>query len=125
MTNASSAPRQRSVRAWLRTHGGVFVAYLALLAAWESLTRALQVPDYLLPPPSAVAWRLVTTPAQLATHTAITLLEVLAGFALAVVVSLPLGFLIVSSRFLLRLIYPLLVAFQAIPKVALAPILVL
>lgn len=125
MSKVSERQLQRTVGSWVGSHGAVVVAYIALCAAWEGVTRVLQVPEYILPPPSAVAYRLVTSPSQLATHASITLLEVVAGFALAVVVSLPLGFLIVSSRFLMRLIYPLLVAFQAVPKVALAPILVL
>src|SRR5262249_22392741 len=50
--------------------------------------------------------------------------EVVEGFLIGTVVSIPLGILVVYSRPLERLIYPFLVAFQAIPKVALAPILV-
>ncbi len=114
----------RVVRRWLRTNGVVIAVYVALFLAWEAGTRVFEVPAFLLPPPSAILARLAENPARLAVHTGTTLQEVLGGFLLGVAVSLPLGLLIVCSRFLERLVYPFLVAFQAIPKVALAPILV-
>jgi NitT/TauT family transport system permease protein len=98
--------------------------YVVLVLLWQSSSTVLKVPVYLLPPPSAIVNRVGANPDKVLTHSLITLQEVLGGFALGVAVSLPLGLLIVTSRWLERLIYPLLVAFQAIPKVALAPILV-
>ena len=64
-------------------------------------------------------------PSFIASHAFVTLQEVLLGFSLAALVSIPVGVVIVSSRSIERALYPLLVSFQAIPKVALAPILVI
>ena len=109
---------------WLRSNAVVIAIYLALFVGWELANRLFRIPEFLVPAPSSVARQLTEDPVRLLTHSLTTLQEVLAGFALGVVVSVPLGLLIAYSRLLERLIYPLLVAFQAIPKVALAPILV-
>jgi NitT/TauT family transport system permease protein len=56
-------------------------------------------------------------------HASVTLLETLAGFGLSLAIGIPLAVLIVYSRIFDRVLYPILVASQAVPKVALAPIL--
>lgn len=117
-------PAAQRLGRWLRANGAIVVVYVALFVAWEAANRVFKVPDYLIPPPTAILGRLAENPSAVAAHAWTTLQEVLGGFLLGVVVSVPLALLIVYSRFLERLIYPLLVAFQAIPKVALAPILV-
>jgi NitT/TauT family transport system permease protein len=114
----------RIARRWLRGYGSVILAYVVLFAAWELAHSLLSVPQFLLPSPSAILARASQTPVRLAEHFSTTLQEVVLGFLLGALVSIPIGIAIVYSRFLDRLVYPFLVAFQAIPKVALAPILV-
>ncbi len=109
---------------WLRENGFVVLAYLLALGAWQAAVAVFRVPAFLLPSPAAILEKAAHVPSQLVQHSAITLLEVLEGFLLGTAVSVPLGILVVYSRTLERLVYPFLVAFQAIPKVALAPILV-
>ncbi|HYX91938.1 MAG TPA: ABC transporter permease, partial [Myxococcaceae bacterium] len=109
---------------WLQLNLIVIGAYLALLGVWQLADLLFHVPRFLLPSPWEIIRRIAERPDKLAFHLAVTLQEVLIGFLIAVVVSIPSGILIVYSRVLERLIYPFLVAFQAIPKVALAPILV-
>ena len=109
---------------WLQLNLIVIGAYLALLGVWQLADLLFHVPRFLLPSPWEIIRRIAERPDKLAFHSAVTLQEVLIGFLIAVVVSIPSGILIVYSRVLERLIYPFLVAFQAIPKVALAPILV-
>lgn len=116
--------RNTQRRRWLRTNSLVFAVYLALLFIWEMANRVFEVPAYLLPPPSAIIQDITANFGKLLANFATTLQEVLAGFLIGVVVSLVIGVLIVSMSFFERLVYPALVAFQAIPKVALAPILV-
>jgi NitT/TauT family transport system permease protein len=111
-------------RRWLKANAIVIFAYLGFFAAWELANTLFRVPQFLLPSPTAIIARAADNPARLAFHLSTILQEVLLGFLLGVVVSIPLGILIVCSRHLERIVYPLLVAFQAIPKVALAPILV-
>lgn len=109
---------------WLRLNGVVVLAYLLLVAVWQAATAVFHIPGFLLPSPAAILERAAHDPSQLIRHSLVTLQEVLEGFVLGAAVSIPLGILVVYSRLLERLIYPFLVAFQAIPKVALAPILV-
>ncbi|MGI9383606.1 MAG: ABC transporter permease [Methyloligellaceae bacterium] len=99
--------------------------FMALLIVWEFCVRTFEIPVYLLPAPSviyaetAAEWSLVWG------HTLATLVTVLLGFGFSIMVSLPLGFALTSSRYVSNAIYPLLVLTQSIPKVALAPILVI
>lgn len=97
---------------------------LALLVAWEIGVRAGDVPAYLLPPPSAILARIVTDYRLLLANTAVTANEVLIGFGLAIVVSIPLAAVLAQFRSLERALYPILVASQTIPKVAIAPLVV-
>ncbi len=94
-----------------------------LLVLWEGVSRGLHVPEYLLPPPSAIGQAVADTLPNVLRHTGATLRTVLLGFAASVAISLPLAILIASSRTIASAIYPLLVLTQSVPKVALAPIL--
>lgn len=96
-----------------------------MLLAWELAVKAFSVPQYLLPAPSVIYAATVAEGPAVMFHTWATVRTVLAGFLLSVAVSIPLGFTLASSRYASNAIYPLLVLTQAIPKVALAPILVI
>ncbi len=91
--------------------------------AWEFLARAVQVPRWVLPPPSAIGQALLRDHRLLSSHLVVTLEEVALGLALAVALALVLAMGIVSSRLVERSVYPLVVASQAVPIVALAPLL--
>lgn len=96
---------------------------VGLLVLWEILVRALAIPEYVLPAPSSI-WRGTVAAGPSVLHqTAATLVTILLGFAASIAVSLPLALLIASSRVVATAIYPLLVLTQSVPKVALAPIL--
>ena len=95
---------------------------IALTGAWEAWVRLRGVAAWLLPPPSAIAQALVDDRALLASHARVTLVEVLLGFALAVVAGVALGAAIDASPTLRRALYPLVVASQTIPLIALAPL---
>lgn len=98
---------------------------LALIGAWEGLARWSGVPSWLLPSPSQIEMSMVEWRGELAWHSLVTLYEIFVGFALSVVVSVPLAVAVVYSRFLQNTIYPILLALQSMPKVAIAPLLVL
>ena len=103
--------------------GAAPLCLVALVVFWGVLVAALDVPTYLVPGPGAVWQATLDNFGPLLEHTWVTLWESAAGFALSVVIGVPLAILITSSKALERIIYPLLVASQAIPKVALAPLL--
>ncbi|MDP3061967.1 MAG: ABC transporter permease subunit, partial [Chloroflexota bacterium] len=98
---------------------------LGLLAAWEALARLYSVPRWLLPTPSAVGVELWASRGLLWGHTLVTLEEVLIGFALALVVGVVLAVGIAYSRVLERSIYPLVIASQTVPVIAIAPLLLI
>jgi ABC-type nitrate/sulfonate/bicarbonate transport system permease component len=97
----------------------------ALLALWELLARTLDIQPWLLPAPSAI-WRAgIESAGLLRPHIGRTIGETLLGFGAALVTGLALGVLIDLSPFMRRAIYPLLVASQTVPTIAIAPLLVI
>jgi NitT/TauT family transport system permease protein len=97
---------------------------VAFLLGWEFSVRLLEVQTYILPTPSAVAWKVFQ---DLRTGTivgdfAVTLIEVLCGFAIAAIAGIAIGSAIALVGFLERTIYPFILAIQTIPKIALAPL---
>ena len=95
---------------------------VALFAIWEAAARLLAIPSYLLPAPSAIILSMDTNSAVLLKESLSTTIEILLGFALSVVVGVPLALAIYLWRPFARSIYPLLVSSQAVPKVAVAPL---
>jgi len=98
---------------------------LAALLAWEVATRAFRIPRFIMPAPSAILgegweWRY-----RFIGHTWVTLYETLGGFALSMAVGVPLAVLIVYSPALRAAIYPLVILAQSVPKIAIAPVLLL
>jgi NitT/TauT family transport system permease protein len=100
------------------------VAIVAAIALWAALVSVFAIPDYLLPAPQVVAARMVKEAPALWKHGLYTLFSVLTGFASAVAIGVPIAFAIVLSRGMERITMPFLVMSQTIPKVAIAPILV-
>ena len=98
---------------------------LALIALWELACVGFGIPKFILPAPSDV-WAATTEYARpILQHSWQTFLTTMIGFALAVAFGLALGVLVGASRTIYDALYPLMVAFNAIPKVAIVPILVI
>jgi NitT/TauT family transport system permease protein len=107
---------------------GVMVAgVVAGGVAWQAVAAAGLVPAYVLPAPGAVLtkWLALYSNGLLWHHASTTLLEGLLGFALAFVVGVGLGYPLARSRVVAGILAPYVAASQAIPVVALAPLLVL
>lgn len=100
---------------------------LVVLAGWEWLVHVLEVPVIVFPPPSAVLaalWNGIVS-GLFWPHFVVTLTQILAGFAIGSALGIALGVLIGLSPLMERVIYPYIIAFQAMPKVAIAPIIVI
>ncbi|MHB8621572.1 MAG: ABC transporter permease, partial [Chloroflexota bacterium] len=97
---------------------------VACIALWQAAVVILNVKPYLLPAPTAIAARLVQSWSVLAHNTIVTLEETLAGFVLGGLIGFGLAVAIAYSRLLERMLYPLIVASQAVPKIAIAPLFV-
>jgi NitT/TauT family transport system permease protein len=101
------------------------VVFAALLVLWEAAVLGLGIQQIVLPRPSGVAQTMVTTAGPIAYHAWHTLKTTLIGFGAAVGLGLLLGFAIGASATVHDAMYPLLVGFNAIPKAAVVPILVM
>jgi NitT/TauT family transport system permease protein len=96
----------------------------ATLLLWQIVCAAFAVPEYLFPSPWAIAQQLVAFGDVIAAHAWRTWWVTMVGFGIAIVVGVLLGFIIGSSRLAYAAIYPLMTAFNALPKAAFVPILV-
>lgn len=93
------------------------------LGAWELAVRGLALPPYLLPAPSLIFQVIVDKWALLWGQLGFTALAAAVGFGIAMVLGLVAGAGIAASRVVDRMLYPWLVVFHAIPKVVVAPLL--
>ncbi len=109
----------------LRTIAQPLGLAFAVLLLWEAAVRLGGVPDYLLPAPTAILADLAKRWPRILSNAWVTGLEIVGGFAVAVVVSLPLAVGIAFSAWMARSIYPLIVTLQVVPKIAIAPIFVI
>lgn len=98
---------------------------LGLLVFWEVAYHALDIPRYIIPAPSGILKEMWAWRSDLLVHTWVTFYETMGGFALSIAVGVPLAVLIVYSPLLRNAIYPLIVLTQSVPKVAIAPLLLL
>ncbi len=112
---------------WKYTRWIPLVVLLLTLLGWELVARLTQLPAFILPSPLLVADRFIRAlgDGSLARHTAITLFEVLLGLLTGASAAMCCGYLIAKSRLFEQIVSPFLVASQAIPIVAIAPLLVI
>src|SRR3982074_1919246 len=112
---------------WRRSEYARTVVFVLLLTvgAWELAVRMFGIRTFLLPPPSLVAMEILNNPGFYAFQSLYTIYITAIGFALAVIFGIGLAIAIVSSKFLDRTLYTLLIASNSVPKVALAPIFVI
>ena len=96
-----------------------------LLVVWELAAIGFKVPVFILPRPTVVAQALVLQWGPILENSWVTLLRTLIGFAIAVVAGGLLGVAIGSSRLVYRGLYPVLIGFNSVPKVAVVPVFVI
>lgn len=110
----------------MKNNKAVWITLAVLAAAWEWLTGMLNVPRFILPPPSEIAGALwEQRKLLLAVHLPVTMGEVFLGMILAVIFGVLVAILIHFTRIGERVIYPIVIASQAIPMIALSPILIM
>jgi NitT/TauT family transport system permease protein len=101
-----SPPAPGKLAASINRNGPVLAIFALVFALWEIAVRALQIPDYILPSPSVIVVKIVVSWQLL-------------------LIAIPLAIAVVYSRIFERVAFPFMVSLQTIPKVALAPILVI
>ncbi len=97
---------------------------IAVLIVWELLCRVFSISEFIFPTPTRIASQLWEFHTVIAGHAWRTFWVTMVGFGIAIVVGVLLGFLIGSSRLAYAAMYPLMTAFNALPKAAFVPILV-
>ena len=100
------------------------VLLAAILLVWQAAVWLFRVPDFIFPGPIQIATEFVQFKGPLLEAAWKTFWVTMLGFGISIVVGVLLGFLIGSSRIAYTAVYPLMVAFNAVPKAAVVPILV-
>jgi NitT/TauT family transport system permease protein len=105
----------------------ICLSIIAFLVGWYLLTRYSGVPNFILPSPPSVWTRFLKAlnDGTLLYHTGVTLLEIVLGLVVGVSFATFVGYVLAKSRSLEKVLSPYLVASQAIPVIAIAPLLVI
>ena len=126
ITAAVTAPSPgAAVGAWLRQRMGALLVGAAILLLWEVSVRVLGIKEYLLPPPSRIWLEFNKRAGVVMSGAGVTTLEILGGYLLAVVVSIPFALAVTYSRFMRNAVYPVVVFLQIVPKIAVAPLFII
>jgi NitT/TauT family transport system permease protein len=121
--------RVQDRRARHRSHARIsaviypIMTVIGTLAAWEVATRVFSIPAFLLPPPSKIVVSIAEHGSLLLKHGWVTTIEIVLGYLLSIVVGVPLALAIFMWPAFSRSVLPLLISSQAMPKVAVAPLL--
>lgn len=109
----------------MRRIGGSLMSLAVFLVLWKLVTVIGDLPDFILPAPEVVAERGVRAIASgtLGQHTGVTLLEIILGFAVGAITAIATGVALAKSVLVERVLSPYIVAAQAVPILALAPLL--
>ena len=99
-----------------------FIGIFGFLVVWEILVILFKVPEYLLPKPSKIFLTIVDDIQPLLHNSGITGYEMLLGYGLAIIIAIPLAIGITASDTFDRFIMPILLFFQVVPKIAIAPL---
>jgi NitT/TauT family transport system permease protein len=111
---------------WLRIVGPIAI-FVVLIAVWEGYIRAYDVPSMILPTPEQILQSMIAgfRNGVLPRHLAVTAQQVAIGYVLGVSLGILLGTPIALSRTVELLIYPYILGVQSMPKVALAPLMMI
>jgi NitT/TauT family transport system permease protein len=100
------------------------LSFILTIMAWAAAVHFLHIPKYLLPAPESVVTEIFKSSDALWRHGVVTLQEIFLGFCFTIVSAIPLGLLIALSPTAKRMVYPMLVFIQLVPKIAIAPLFI-
>ncbi|MCP4167322.1 MAG: ABC transporter permease [Chloroflexi bacterium] len=122
MTDALAQQRKSDRLEAIKSSLVPFVGIFIFLLIWEILVRWLDVASYLLPRPTEVLVTMIDKYDLLWKHSLVTLYEMLLGYFLAIAVAVPLAIMVTASSTFDRFITPIILFFQTVPKIAIAPL---
>jgi NitT/TauT family transport system permease protein len=120
-----SVPRRPVRRTVLLTRLRPLIGLGFLILIWEIAVRAMALPTFFLPAPSAVLVRFLKDPGTIVGHLATTAFEAMIGLAIAIVIGCIIAFLVSRSLSTEQVVLPYLVLLQVTPIVAIAPLLII
>lgn len=122
--SAGAGPGTSMRGAWARFMPPLAL-FVGVVMAWEAVSRIFRLPEFVLPAPTAIVEVLISNQRALAYAAFVTAREVLWGFLLSAVIGAAVALVIARFAAFGRALYPLVVLFQNVPKVALAPLFIL
>jgi NitT/TauT family transport system permease protein len=126
LTHAENPAQGRSTaRNWRRNieRAGPVLLIVLLVVLWQVLTRALDVPKFLLPAPTDIARLMVDEWPLIQMHSLATIASIVSGYVTAVLFALSISALMIRFPLVERLIMPIFVGLQSVPKIAIAPLI--
>ena len=100
------------------------VTAIGMLVLWQLVCSVFRIADFIFPSPLTIVQAMIEFAVPIGEAAWKTFWVTMLGFAISIVVGVLLGFLVGSSRMAYAAIYPLLVGFNAVPKAAIVPILI-
>jgi NitT/TauT family transport system permease protein len=116
--------RQGGIVRWLSRSWLAILFFVLFFGFWELSIGLFEIPPYILNRPSEIVTRGWADIDRLLYYTYVTGLETIIGYAIAIVIAVPLGLAIAFSSFLRRTIYPFFVSVEMVPKIAFAPLFI-
>ncbi|MGH7090365.1 MAG: ABC transporter permease [Stellaceae bacterium] len=112
---------------FLREKAGQVLGALVFLGLWQGCVQLFAVPQFILPTPSEIIARIVSDALTglIFVHVEVTVLETLLGFVLASILGIGLGCALGLAPRFERIVYPYILALQTVPKVAVAPLMII
>ena len=107
-----------------RERAAPWLLLVAVLLVWEAICRGFSISEFIFPAPSAIVDKIIEFGPLIAGHAWRTYWVTMVGFGISILVGVLLGFLVGSSRMAYAAMYPLMTGFNALPKAAFVPILV-
>jgi NitT/TauT family transport system permease protein len=115
--------RNEAIPRRVREHLGVFAVFAAAILIWQGLSWASLLPRYLVPGPVDIVVAFLNPEIGWPRHILVTMQEIMMGFAVGVSVGLAIAVIVSQSVFLRNIILPYVVAVEAVPKIAVAPLI--
>jgi NitT/TauT family transport system permease protein len=112
------------IRTWAEI-GAIALVAVLIVGGTELLLRVLEVPQYIMPPPSMIAGALISDFHLLAPHLGVTLAELLIGFAIGASIGFLLAAIITQFPFVEKIVAPYILLLVTTPMIALVPLLIL
>ena len=121
------APKEApAARNWRRIErASPFLLIAALIVLWQVLTRAFEVPNFLLPAPTDIATLMVAEWPLIQMHSIATIGSIVSGYVAAAAFALAVSALMIRYPLVERLIMPIFVGLQSVPKIAIAPLILI